>query len=313
MDKTTEMTIFVRAVDAGGFSAAARELGLTPSAVSKQIRRLEERLHTRLFQRTTRRIHLTEAGQHYHQRCVEILRAIEEAENAAGAMSTEPWGTLRIAATVSFGRVQVLPLINEFMARYPQIDIEFELTDRHVDLVEDGLDVAIQWREQVDDPDIVARRLCINRRIICAAPAYLARNGTPRAPEDLIAHNCLTLSTLDEFNDWAFTDAEHGTRVLRMHGSFRANTADALHEAVRSGVGLARLSHWLVAPDIAAARLTPVLTEYPHDDSAFFVLYAHRRYLSRKVRAFVDFLIDKFAPIAPSQQSTSRHSVCATP
>jgi DNA-binding transcriptional LysR family regulator len=313
MDKTTEMTIFVRAVEAGGFSAAARQLAQTPSAVSKQIRRLEERLHTRLFHRTTRHIHLTEAGQNYYKRCTEILRAIEEAENAASAMSTEPWGRLRVAATVSFGRVEVLPLINEFMTRYPQIDIEFELTDRHVDLIQDGFDVAIQWREQVDDPDVVARRLCINRRIICAAPAYLERNGIPRTPEDLMAHNCLTLSTLDEFNDWAFTDAIHGARVLRVHGSFRANTADALHEAVRSGVGLARLSHWLVAPDIAAARLTPVLPEYPHDDSAFFVLYAHRRYLSRKVRAFVDFLIEKFTSIAPWEQTTPTHSASSTP
>ncbi|MES1926639.1 LysR family transcriptional regulator [Salinisphaera sp. T31B1] len=297
MDKATEMTIFVHAVEAGSFSAAARLLDLTPSAVSKQIRRLEDRLRTRLFHRTTRRIRLTEAGQNYYQRCSRILRDIDEAEDTVSSLTADPWGTLRIAATVSFGRVEVLPLINDFMARYPQINVTFELTDRHVDLVNEGIDVAIQWREQIEDPNIVARRLCVNRRIICAAPAYLERHGVPHRPEDLLSHNCLTLSTLDQFNDWAFEDAEVGHRVLRVHGSFRSNTADGLHEAVRAGVGLARLSNWLVAPDIRARRLVPVLAEYPHDYSAFYVLYPHRRHLSRKVRAFVDFLIEKFTPV----------------
>lgn len=307
MDKSTEMTIFVHAVEAGGFSAAARLLDLTPSAVSQQIRRLEDRLRTRLFHRTTRRIHLTEAGQNFYQRCSSILRAIEEAEDAVSSMSTEPWGTLRVAATVSFGRVEVLPLINDFMTRYPQISVEFELTDRHVDLVNDGIDVAIQWREQIEDPNVVARRLCVNRRIICAAPDYLARNGTPAKPDDLMRHNCLTLSTLDQFNEWAFEDAESGRRVLRVHGSFRSNTADGLHEAVRSGVGLARLSNWLVAPDISAGRLQAVLPQYPQDYSAFYVLYPHRRHLSRKVRAFVDFLIEKFTPVPHWERTTALH------
>lgn len=299
MDKTTEMTIFVQAVESGGFSAAARALDLTPSAVSKQIRRLEDRLHIRLFDRTTRRVHLTEAGQVYYQQCAKILRAIAEAEEAVASLSAEPRGTLRIAATVSFGRVEVLPRINEFMARYPHINVEVELTDRHVDLVEEGIDVAIQWREQMDDPNIVARRLCVNNRIICAAPDYLHRCGTPTEPEQLLEHNCLTLSALDEFNDWGFEDDAKGSRILHVGGNFRANTADGLYEAVLSGVGLARLSTWLVYPDIRAGRLVPVLPEYPHEFSAFYIQYPHRRYLSRKVRAFVDFLVEKFTPEAP--------------
>jgi len=299
MDKAAEMTIFVHAVEAGGFSAAARALDLTPSAVSKQIRRIEDRLQIRLFQRTTRRNNLTEAGQTYYQHCARILRDIEEAEETVTSLTTDPQGTLRIAATVSFGRVEVLPRINEFMARYPSINVEFELTDRHIDLVEEGIDVAIQWREQMNDPSVVARKLCVNSRIICAAPEYLERQGYPVRPEQLMQHNCLTLSALDQFNDWAFEDPEHGRRVLRVGGNFRANTADGLYEAVLSGVGLARLSTWLVASDIRAGRLVPILPDYPHDFSAFYILYPHRRHLSRKVRAFVDFLVEQFTPIPP--------------
>src|SRR5699024_10176489 len=228
MDKTAEMTVFVRAVEAGGFSAAARALDMTPSAVSKQIRRIEDRLGIRLFHRTARNVQPTEAGQAYYERCARILRDIEEAEDEASSLTTQPRGTLRIAITVSFGRVEILPRINQFMRRYPDIKIAVELTDRHVDLVDEGIDVAIQWREQISDPNVIARKLCVNNRIICAAPQYLVRSGTPQTPEQLLEHNCLTLSTLDEFNDWAFEDDVQGRRTLHVGGNFRANTADGL-------------------------------------------------------------------------------------
>ncbi|PWG62591.1 LysR family transcriptional regulator [Spiribacter halobius] len=299
MDRAAEMHMFVRAVDKGSFSAAARDLDLTPSAVSKQIRRLEDRLGVRLFNRTTRRVSLTEAGHAYYERCARILQEIEEAEEAVTALNENPRGTLRVAATVAFGRVEVLPRINEFLERYPELNVEFELTDRHVDLIEEGIDVAIQWREQMEDPSLIARRLCVNRRIICAAPSYIERHGKPASPEELLEHNCLTLYEVSQFNDWAFEDAEHGYRVLHVGGNFRANTADALYEAALSGAGLARLSTWLVMPAIRAGRLVPVLPQYPHESSAYFVLYPHRRHLSRKVRAFVDFLVEVFTPIPP--------------
>lgn len=299
MDRAAEMYIFARAVESGSFSAAARDLDLTPSAVSKQIRRLEDRLGVRLFNRTTRRISLTEVGRAYYERCARIIQEIEEAEEAVTSLSENPRGTLRVAATAAFGRVEVLPRINHFLRRYPDITVEFELTDRHVDLVEEGVDVAIQWREQMEDPSLIARKLCVNRRIICAAPDYLERNGTPSRPEELLDHNCLTLYELSQFNDWEFEDGEKGRRVLHVSGNFRANTADGLHEAVLAGAGLARLSTWLVVPDIRAGRLLPVLPEYPHVNSAFYVLYPHRRHLSRKVRAFVDFLVETFTPVPP--------------
>ncbi|MFM9816849.1 UNVERIFIED_CONTAM: LysR family transcriptional regulator [Spiribacter pallidus] len=299
MDRAAEMHMFVRAVDKGSFSAAARDLDLTPSAVSKQIRRLEDRLGVRLFNRTTRRVSLTEVGHAYYDRCSRIIQEIEEAEEAVTALNENPRGTLRVAATVAFGRVEVLPRINEFLDRYPDLNIEFELTDRQVDLIEEGIDVAIQWREQMEDPSLIARRLCVNRRIICAAPSYIEQFGKPTTPEALLDHNCLTLYEVSQFNDWAFEDAKKGHRVLHVGGNFRANTADALYEAALAGVGLARLSTWLVMPAIRRGELVPVLPQYPHESSAYFLLYPHRRHLSRKVRAFVDFLVEVFTPVPP--------------
>jgi len=299
LDKAGEMALFARTVEEGSFSAAARALDLTPSAVSKQIRRLEDRLGVRLFNRTTRRISLTEAGRAFYGYCERIVRELDEAEEAVSALGERPRGRLRVAATVSFARVEILPRINEFLERYPDVGLDVELTDRQVDLIEEGFDVAVQWREQVEDPSMVARRLCVNRRIICAAPAYIRRHGLPREPEELLEHNCLTLSELHEFNDWEFTDDEHGRRVLHVSGSFSANNADALYEAALAGVGLARLSTWLVMPDIRAGRLVPVLPAYRHEHSAFYVVYPHRTHLSGKVRAFVDFLMDTFVPVPP--------------
>lgn len=299
MDRAAEMHMFVRSVEKGSFSAAARDLDLTPSAVSKQIRRLEDRLGVRLFNRTTRRVSLTEVGHAYYERCARIIQEIEEAEEAVTALNENPRGTLRVAATVAFGRVEVLPRINEFLERYPDLNIEFELTDRHVDLIEEGIDVAIQWREQMEDPSVIARRLCVNRRIICASPSYIEQYGKPKTPEALLDHNCLTLYEVSQFNDWAFEDPEHGHRVLHVKGNFRANTADALYEAALAGVGLARLSTWLVMPAIRRGDLVPVLPQYPHESSAYFLIYPHRRHLSRKVRAFVDFLVEVFTPVPP--------------
>ena len=299
MDRAAEMHMFVRAVDRGSFSSAARDLDLTPSAVSKQIRRLEDRLGVRLFNRTTRRVSLTEVGRAYYERCARIINEIDETEEAATSLNENPRGTLRVAATVAFGRVEVLPRIQDFLERYPELNIEFELTDRQVDLIEEGIDVAIQWREQMDDPSLIARRLCVNRRIICASPHYIEQHGAPATPEELLSHNCLTLYEVSQFNDWAFEDPVQGYRTLHVGGNFRANTADALYEAALAGVGLARLSTWLVMPAIRRGDLVPVLPQYPHERSAYFLLYPHRRHLSRKVRAFVDFLVEVFTPVPP--------------
>jgi len=298
LDKLGEMAMFVRVVDAGSFSAAARALHLTPSAVSKQISRLEGRLDARLLQRTTRRLHLTEEGRAFYERSVRIVAEIAEAEEAVNTLHATPQGTLRVNATVAFAKHQVVPRLPAFLARYPQLRIELELTDRSVDLVEEGLDVAIRLEEQMTDSSLVARRLAVNRRVICASPAYLEANGIPETPDDLLNHNCLTLSARETFNDWEFED-DNGSRTLRVGGNFEANHGDALHEAVLAGIGLARLATYLVAPDIHAGRLVPLLVDYAHEKNALYVVYPHRRHLSSKVRAFVDFLVEAFTPVPP--------------
>jgi len=298
MDRSTQMEVFVRVAEEGGFSAAARSLKLTPSAVSKLIGRLEDRLGVRLFHRTTRSLSLTEEGRAFKDRCVEILNDIEQAEAAVSALHDHVTGTLRITATVAFTRVHVLPLLPEFMSLYPDLRVELELSDRPVDLIHDGFDVGLRLQEHMEDESLVARRLAVNRRVICASPDYLELHGTPGTPDDLLDHNCLVHSSLSAFNDWEF-ESESGVRVMRPKGNFEANSAYALYEAVLAGIGVARLATFVIQRDLKSGRLVPLLTEYEHEKSSILVVYPHRRHLSSKVRAFVDFLVDRFTPVPP--------------
>ncbi|MCK8516162.1 LysR family transcriptional regulator [Methylonatrum kenyense] len=293
------MMIFIRCVEDGSFSAAARSLAMTPSAISKQIRRLEDRLGARLFNRTTRQINVTEVGRNFYERCSRIMADIEAAEESVSSLQDRVHGMLRVCATVAFARGEVLPRIQEFLGRYPEIRLELELTDRAVDLVDEGVDCAIMLQEQVDDPSLVARKLAVNRRIIVAAPSYLERQGEPKTPEDLLNHNCLVMYNVSRFNDWEFKLSGGDSRVIQVNGNLRSNTAGALYDACLGGVGLARLPTWLVAPAIRDGRLVQVLPEYAHEGSAYYVLFPQGRFLSRKVRAFVDFLVEKFTPVPP--------------
>ena len=298
MDIATQMMIFARAVQEGGFSAAARALDLTPSAVSKQISRLEDRLGVRLLNRSTRHISLTDEGRAFYERCARITGEIQEAQDWVRGLKGVVQGTLRVASTVAFAKHLVLPVIPEFLQRYPELRVVLEVTDRLVDLVEEGVDVAIRFTEQLSDPSLVARRLAINRRVVCAAPSYLEAHGTPHAPEDLLSHNCLSLYTVSSFNDWEFEGPE-GARVLHVSGNFETNSADALYHAALSGLGIARLSTYLVGPDLKAGRLVRLLPDYVHEKASILAVYPQNRHLSPKVRAFIDFLVEKFTPVPP--------------
>ena len=212
MDKYTEMLVFSKAADLGSFSAAARELDLTPSAVSKLITRLEDRLGARLFQRTTRKLSLTAEGHAFHDRCGAILNEIQQAEDAVMALHDRVSGTLRVTTISAFARIQMIKLMPEFMTQYPELRVELELSEREVDLVGEGVDVAIVLSDGLTDESLVARRLAVNKRIICASQAYLDRHGTPNTPEDLLQHNCLTHSSIQHFNDWEFNTGRRGTQ-----------------------------------------------------------------------------------------------------
>jgi DNA-binding transcriptional LysR family regulator len=302
--KLEEMTAFVHAVEHRGFSAAARELQLTPSAVSKQISRLEDRLGARLFHRSTRKLSLTQEGRAFYERCVAVLDEIEQAEQAVSELHGQVRGVLRIVAVAAFARVHLLPLLPEFMGRYPELKVALRLSERAVDLIDVGADVALQLSEMIDDESLVAKKLFTNRRLVCAAPAYLERYGIPQAPKDLLDHNCLTHSSFVHFNDWEFEGPE-GTNVLHVAGNFEANSAMALYEAVLAGIGVARLATFLVGHDLATGRLVPLLTDYVHEKSSLLVVYPHRRHLSTKVRAFVDFVSEKFTPVPPWERGLS--------
>ncbi|MCG8421735.1 MAG: LysR family transcriptional regulator [Proteobacteria bacterium] len=285
--------MFVRVVDEGSFSAAGRALGLVPSTVSKQISRLEDRLGSRLLSRSTRRIHLTEAGQAFYVRCAAILADIDDAERSISEMSGVPRGTLRVSGTVGFTKSQVIPRLHRFLSRYPELQIEFDLSDRVVDLLAKGYDLALRIGT-LEGSSLVARKLASNRRVVCAAPAYLERHGAPQRPSELCEHNCLILTTSTSFNEWEF-NTDEGPRVIRVSGNFRVNHGDALHQALLAGIGLARIAVWLVGPDIEAGRLIRVLPNHEQESTAVYAIYPHRRHLAPKVRAFVDFLAEELA------------------
>jgi DNA-binding transcriptional LysR family regulator len=304
MDIASDMLLFVHAVDHGSFSATARALALTPSAVSKRIGRLEDRLGVRLLNRSTRRTTLTEAGEALYRRCARIAAEISEAEALAASMGEQVRGTLTVASTVAFGKAQLMPLIPEFLARHPELKLSLELTDRAVDLAQDQLDVAIRFTEQVSDAAVVARKLASNRRVICAAPSYLERHGTPARPDDLLRHNCLRLSTVPLWNDWELGEGK-AKRVYRVKGSLEVNSADAVYHAALAGLGIARLSSYLVGPDIRAGRLVRLLPAYCQEDSSILAIYLDRRNLPAKVRAFIDFLAERLGPVPPWEREAN--------
>jgi len=299
MDKPGEMAAFVRVVEEGGFSAAGRTLGLTPSAVSKLIGRLEERLGARLLHRTTRRISLTHEGVAYYQRSVRILREIEEAEDAITQLHVAPRGTLRVNAAVAFATYQIVPLMPEFLERYPEVHLELTVTDRVVDLIEEGVDVAIRTGALIDS-SLISRQLAEDHRLICGAPAYLDRHGMPQTPDDLADHNCLAwIGNQGGLNDWPF-DGPDGPYTVTVSGNAEVNSGETLHEMALAGLGLARMAEFRVGADIAAGRLVPLLLHHHRAEPLpIHLVYPHRRHLLPKVRTFVDFLAMKFTPAPP--------------
>ena len=299
MDRADEMSVFVRAVENGGFSAAARSLGMTPSAVSKLVGRLENRLGARLIHRTTRAFSLTHEGVAFYQRSLHILREIDEAEEAIGRATTVPRGTLRVNAAVAFATYQVVPLLPEFFERYPDVHLELTVSDRVIDLVEEAVDVAIRIGVRTDS-SLISRQLVEDRRVVCASPAYLQRYGTPRVPEDLLRHSCLCwIGNQGGLNEWPFAGPE-GSYTLSVSGHVEVNSGEVLYEMALAGLGIARVAEFRVGADIKAGRLAPLLVEHqPPEHLPIHAVYPHRRHLLPKVRAFVDFLIEKFHPEPP--------------
>ncbi len=297
MEPLGEMAVFAAVVQGGGFSAAARRLGISKSSVSKSVARIEDRLGARLLNRTTRRLSLTAAGEAYLEGCVAALEAARQAEEAVARLQGEPRGALKVSAPMSFGIRHLAPLLPDFLARYPDLTVDLCLDDEITDLVAEGFDLAIRI-SRLADSSLVARRLCASPRVVCGSPDYFARHGTPRHPRELAEHNCLVYTLLLGGDDWRYSGPD-GEGSVRLAGTLRCNNGDALRQAMLAGVGISPLPTFLVGEDIQAGRLVPVLTDWVDRSGTIFAVYPHSRHLSAKVRLFVDYLSARFGPRPP--------------
>lgn len=294
MDRSAQMTAFVCAVDAGSFSSAARELDLTPSALSKLVTRLEDRLGARLLQRTTRRLHLTPEGEAFYLRARRILADMAEAEAEVTQSSSRPQGLLRLHCGSAFGMHQLAPAIPHFQEKHPGVELDITISDQPPSVVEEGIDLAIRIGP-LDESTMVARRICNLQRVICAAPAYLAKHGTPATPDELHHHNCLWITSLPVLRRWPF-DTDEGVRVVHIDGDVVANNAETVAQLAVAGVGITRLTDVIVGDAIQRGELVPILTDWHHVEPVpLYATYPSGRHLSPKVRAMVDFLVERFA------------------
>ncbi|HHH42825.1 MAG TPA: LysR family transcriptional regulator [Gammaproteobacteria bacterium] len=288
MDTFASMTIFRRVVEAGSFSAVARETGLSQPTISKHVIALEERLGTRLLNRSTRQLNLTEAGKEHYEYCTRILDELAEAEASVGRGQSETAGTLRISMPIAFGRLQVLPHLWQFMAAYPELKLDLILDDHNTDLVKDGIDLVIRMGPMADS-SLIAKPIGTCARVTVASPAYIARHGKPATLNDLKTHECLVFTLLATRNIWHFTGRK-GDENVRVNGRFSTNSPDAVREAVLAGMGIAVVPLWLIDGCLEDGRLQTVLDDYIPIPMAVHAAYLDRRFVARKVRYFIEHL-----------------------
>lgn len=296
MDRLRAMETFTRVVRAGSFSAAAQQLRVSRTIVSKHVSQLENLLGVRLLNRTTRRVSLTESGMAYFEFCSRIISDVEEAELSVTKLHKEPRGALKVLAPKSFGLVHVAPAVCAFSKRYPDIKVSIVLSDSFVDLMDNGFDIAVKVGT-LEDSSLVARRLGTTRLVACATPAYLAAHGTPQTPQDLAHHNCL--SHLNQMPDqtWHFTSPEGNAIAVKVSGGPSANSVLFLRHAVLDDLGIALMPEINVHDDVQNGRMVTVLNEYGTTEFPFQVVYPHNRHLATKVRTFVDCLVEHFKDI----------------
>ena len=293
-DALQEMSVFSKVVGAGSLSAAARDLGLSPALVSRRLAALEARLGVRLLHRTTRSLHLTVEGARYYDACSRVLAEIEDANAEVSRGRVEPQGALKVALPASFGHQHVAPLIVEFAARYPKVELALSLSDRRVSVVDEGFDLAITIAH-LEDSSLAARKLAPNRRVICASPAYLRKHGTPSTPADRAAPTCLTTS--DFAMTWEYKDPQGRADSVRVRGRYACDNWEVLREWALAGLGVALKSTWDVYRQLQDGSLVALFPGYSfHSDVAIYAVYPHRRLLPAKTRVLIDFLAERFGP-----------------
>lgn len=296
MDRLTEMEAFVHVVDHGGFTDAARKMGLSKSAVSKHVSALEARLAVRLLNRTTRRVNPTEVGLAYYDRARSVLDQATEADNMVTAMQASPKGSLRISAPVTFGVHHVTPAVAEFLCAYPEVDVNMVLDDRFVELLAEGFDLAIRIGALADS-SLKAKKLAETRTLIVAAPGYLAEAGTPRTIDDLNDHRLLHYSQLSTGNFWRLRTASGEERQIRVGGRLTVNNGEALMAAAESGLGIALIPSFMIGDALATGRLVELLPDRPRDLLGIYAVHPQGRFSQPKLRAFIDFLSNHFKQI----------------
>lgn len=294
MNRWEGLDEFIAVAETGQFTAAAQRIGLSSSQVSRQIARLEERLQTRLFYRSTRKVALTEAGQTFLQHCQRLVDARDEAMRAISDLTGEPKGLLRMTCAVAYGERFIVPLVNAFMARHPQLRVDIELSNRPLDLVHEGLDLAIRLG-RLQDSRLVATRLAPRVMYLCAAPSYLERYGRPHSLSELARHNCLVGSS----DQWTFQQ-DGKEQSLRVQGNWRCNSGQAVLDAALRSFGLCQLPDYYVLDHLKSGELVSLLEQHRPPNTAVWALYPQQRHLSPKVRQLVDALRDGLASTHPA-------------
>jgi DNA-binding transcriptional LysR family regulator len=297
MDRFDELQTFVRVVEAGGISAAAGRMGIAKSAVSRRLQELENRLDAQLLQRTTRSMHLTDAGREFYERALRILDELDEAEQSLLSGQQALGGRLRINAPLSLGLRHLLPVIELLQGQHPQLVFDLDLDDREVNLIEEGVDLLLRVGT-LEDSTLVARQLCPIRFLYCASPDYLARRGEPRQASDLSAHDGIGYNLTPEVQQWPFGVVQ-GRLLHKPHIRLATNNGDMILKAAEAGLGIAMLPTFICHEAIEQGRLRPILRQHTPPPMALYALYPSRRHLPQRVRVLIEFLVEWFAEGPP--------------
>ena len=294
MDKLMSMRVFSAVAKNRSFSVAAKKLSISKAMVSKHIKSLENSLSVRLFNRTTRKLNLTDAGSSYYEKVNIILSEIDETESAISQLNSEPKGKLKVMAQPSFGAFHLSRALSLYLKKYTEVTVNLELSHRVPDLVEENIDLAFHVGE-LNDSMYVSRRIASARRVICASPEYIKKNGMPKKPEDLLNHNCLIYMPRNDMGKWEFLD-KGKRKKIKVTGDIQCNSGDALRVASIQSRGITQLPTYMVGLDIQAGRLQAVLEDFEPEKQPIYAIYNHRKYISAKIKTFIDFIYDLYQP-----------------
>jgi DNA-binding transcriptional LysR family regulator len=292
MDKFERMRAFVQVVNSGGFAAAAREMGVSRSAVNKLVIALENDLGVQLLHRSTRVVTPTETGLAFHERCVEILASLDDAERSITQMHEQPKGRLRMNAPMSFGTLHLAPVLADFLVQYPDLQVQLTLSDRFVDPIEEGFDITVRIAKPQASASLIVHPLITAPRVLCAAPSYLATHGTPTQPNDLHHHSCLHYGQLATEDHWTLIGAD-GEQTISVNGTLCSNNGEVLRDAAIRGLGITLLPLFIVGQDLQQGKLQIILPDYHPPELSISLIYPVNRHLSTKVRLLVDFLQER--------------------